>query len=139
MQNPLADDERQELSALKRENQRLQRELDEIKNDINKEVRSRELELILDGLRGKIQNPRREKSGFCWYFGQDGVEADYGSTFDDPGYWRLLLTLDSSCGETLLNTDYRHMERICEQCQTVIEEMRQYRKKWLKLHGVLKK
>lgn len=96
----------------------LWRELKELKMNIKnrkteareKEARSRELELILDGIRGKIKKHRKEKAGFCWYFGQGGVEADYSSAWDDPGYWRLLLTLDSNCGETLLRMNYRQME-----------------------------
>ena len=45
-----------------------------------------ELEKRLDDLREQIKEHRMEAGGKCWYFGSEGIDADYGAGWDNARY-----------------------------------------------------
>jgi len=93
-----------------------------------------DLERRIAILREKINEHRQEKEGKCWYFGINGLEFDYGESWDSADYWALLVSFTG--GEGLGGFAYRKMEGICQDCNKATEEINDAWETWLKLKNV---
>ncbi len=93
-----------------------------------------DLEKKISILREKINQHRVEKEGQCWYFGINGLEFDYGESWDSADYWEMLVSYTD--GECLGSFAYRNMEGGCQDCRNATEEMNEAWKKWLQLKNL---